>query len=60
MTKKRTVFVCESCGASQPKWLGQCPACRAWNTLTRMVVDEGAGERRAFRAAQAGGAAHAV
>ncbi len=28
-----TRFVCQSCGASQAKWSGRCPACGAWNTL---------------------------
>lgn len=44
MARKRTVFVCSDCGASQPAWLGQCPSCQAWNTLTRMLVEGGAGE----------------
>jgi DNA repair protein RadA/Sms len=39
VAKKRTVYVCSECGAGQPKWLGQCPECRAWNTLTAMVVE---------------------
>ena len=33
MTKRATIYVCQSCGASQPKWLGQCPACSSWDTL---------------------------
>ncbi|MEQ1606383.1 MAG: DNA repair protein RadA [Pyrinomonadaceae bacterium] len=28
-----TIFVCQSCGAQQRKWLGQCPDCQQWNTL---------------------------
>ncbi len=37
MAKSKTVFVCESCGATHPKWSGQCPDCGAWNTLTETV-----------------------
>jgi len=34
MAKKiRTVFYCTSCGHESAKWLGQCPACREWNTM---------------------------
>ena len=34
MAKKiRTVFFCSSCGHESAKWLGQCPACKEWNTM---------------------------
>jgi DNA repair protein RadA/Sms len=33
MAKVRTVFRCPECGASAPKWVGQCPGCEAWGTL---------------------------
>ncbi len=26
-------YSCAECGHTSPKWLGQCPACRQWNTL---------------------------
>ena len=31
--KPKTVFVCQECGYESAKWLGQCPACKAWNTF---------------------------
>lgn len=31
--KTKTVFFCNECGFESPKWVGQCPACRAWNTM---------------------------
>jgi len=34
----RTVFACSECGHQSPKWLGQCPACRRWNTLQEEVL----------------------
>ncbi|HQZ69902.1 MAG: DNA repair protein RadA [Anaerolineae bacterium] len=43
MAKVRTVFVCADCGTSQPKWVGQCPSCKAWNTFTRLTVAGGGG-----------------
>ncbi len=33
MAKQNTIFVCQSCGAAQPKWLGRCPSCQSWDTL---------------------------
>jgi DNA repair protein RadA/Sms len=29
----RTVFRCQECGGTAPKWVGRCPACEAWGTL---------------------------
>src|SRR5688572_21672738 len=29
----RTVYVCQNCGAQQPKWMGKCPDCGAWNSF---------------------------
>jgi DNA repair protein RadA/Sms len=36
MAKSKTpklVFVCQQCGAQQPKWMGKCPDCGDWNSL---------------------------
>src|SRR5262249_59378174 len=29
----RTIHRCEACGHAEPKWLGRCPGCGAWNSL---------------------------
>ena len=34
----RTAFVCQQCGRAAPRWLGQCPACGAWNALVEEAV----------------------
>lgn len=34
MTRRTTFYLCTNCGHEEPKWLGQCPACGEWNTLT--------------------------
>ena len=34
MAKVKTTFYCTECGNETPKWLGQCPACGAWNSIT--------------------------
>lgn len=31
--QKSTVFFCSECGFESAKWMGQCPACHAWNTM---------------------------
>ncbi len=36
--RSRTVFACAECGHASPKWLGQCPACKQWNTLHEEVT----------------------
>ncbi len=33
MAKAKTVFFCKECGNESPKWLGQCPACKAWDSF---------------------------
>src|SRR5262245_28814331 len=33
MPRPRSVYVCSECGAQQPRWLGRCPACLAWESL---------------------------
>jgi len=37
--KAKTVFYCTECGNESPKWAGQCPSCRAWNTLVEQPVE---------------------
>ncbi len=32
-SKKKAFYACTQCGASYPKWTGNCTACGAWNTL---------------------------
>lgn len=39
MAKVKTQYTCTECGASEPKWQGQCPSCHAWNTLVETVPE---------------------
>ena len=41
MAKNRTSFVCRDCGGDQPKWIGRCPDCGAWNTLESFTESPG-------------------
>lgn len=42
----KTQFVCRDCGNTTAKWLGQCPACHAWNTLEEFRVGKKAAASR--------------
>jgi DNA repair protein RadA/Sms len=47
MAKLKEVFVCQNCGASAPKWQGQCTSCGEWNTL--LAETQPAGPRNAAK-----------
>ena len=49
--KAKTMFYCTECGNELPKWAGQCPACKAWNT----IVEQPAETKRRGPAAPAAG-----
>jgi DNA repair protein RadA/Sms len=38
MAKDKTIYTCNECGGTSPKWLGKCPQCQAWNTLVESVA----------------------
>lgn len=35
---EKTRYECSACGASSPKWLGKCPGCGAWSTLSEVRI----------------------
>ena len=39
MSKPKSIYTCNECGGTSPKWLGKCPHCNAWNTLIESVAD---------------------
>jgi DNA repair protein RadA/Sms len=46
VAKAKTIYSCTECGASEPKWQGQCPACLAWNTLVESIEESGTSTNR--------------
>jgi DNA repair protein RadA/Sms len=38
MSKVKTTFFCQNCGAQSPKWIGRCPSCNEWNTYVEEIV----------------------
>ena len=39
--RKKTAYVCQSCGARSPRWFGRCPECGEWNTCVEEVLPDG-------------------
>ena len=37
MAKLKTSYICSNCGYVSPKWYGQCPQCKEWNTLNEEI-----------------------
>lgn len=47
MAKIKSVWMCTSCGADSPKWVGRCPSCGEWNTMVEEKVSVKPGKSRA-------------
>lgn len=45
MAKTKTVFICQQCGAQQPRWMGKCPDCGAWDSFVEQIDPRGTGSR---------------
>ena len=58
MAKEKTLYSCNECGGTTPRWLGKCPGCGAWNSLVESVAEPAAGKNR-FGSALAQGLAPA-
>ena len=48
VAKKKTKFMCQSCGYESPKWMGKCPGCGEWNKMVEEVEIIEPGRRGAF------------
>tara|TARA_Y100001935_G_scaffold244940_1_gene237969 strand:+ start:23760 stop:25127 length:1368 start_codon:yes stop_codon:yes gene_type:complete len=46
--KLKSSYVCSDCGASFPKWQGQCADCESWNTLTEIKETSTSARRDKF------------
>src|SRR6202043_4132383 len=57
MARDGAVYACQSCGAVQTKWAGQCPACGAWNTLVEELQARPPGAMAPSKASKARGLA---
>lgn len=57
MAKATVKFFCKECGYESAKWVGQCPACKAWNSMVEEPVRPAAAARGISAAKGAGRAA---
>lgn len=39
----KTAYVCVECGEDARQWYGQCPACKAWDSMKAIKIDASAG-----------------
>lgn len=38
MSKEKQIYYCKECGNEYSRWMGQCPACKAWNSFVEEKV----------------------
>ena len=42
MARSTTQYVCQSCGAAHPRWVGRCDSCGEWNAIVEEAGRDGA------------------
>lgn len=47
--------MCQQCGATYAKWVGQCTNCEAWNTLVEQAIEPSTAKKTALSKGQASG-----
>ncbi|MEJ2453759.1 MAG: DNA repair protein RadA [Candidatus Thiodiazotropha sp.] len=40
----KSIYVCTACGATSPKWAGQCTECLAWNVMEESLAPTSGGQ----------------
>jgi len=48
MSKTKLEYICRSCGSVSPKWQGQCPDCKEWNSLEEMMASSSPAASKRF------------
>lgn len=43
--KQLSAFFCSNCGYESSKWMGQCPGCKQWNTMSEELIRTGSYEK---------------
>ena len=41
MVKSKSLFVCQNCASTYPKWTGKCDNCGKWNSLVEQLLSNG-------------------
>ncbi len=47
--KSKSVFFCTNCGNETHQWMGKCPSCGAWNTMTEHIEKDVPASRAAAK-----------
>jgi len=48
LSKTKTAFFCQNCGAQSPKWIGKCNSCGQWNTYVEEII-QAPGEKKLWK-----------
>ena len=49
MATQKSIYTCTECGGTNAKWLGKCPHCGAWNTLTESAAEPAGGTKNRYQ-----------
>lgn len=49
MATSKSIYTCTECGGTNPKWLGKCPHCGAWNTLIESAAEPSGGGKNRYQ-----------
>ena len=49
MATSKSIYTCTECGGTNAKWLGKCPHCGAWNTLTESAAEPAGGAKNRYQ-----------
>lgn len=41
MGKTKVIYICSQCGFESIRWLGKCPECESWNSLSEELIESG-------------------
>ena len=55
MAKSKSAYFCQNCGYESPKWMGQCPSCKQWNSFVEEVVEKTSSKVPEWRSSTTGG-----
>lgn len=59
-SQTKTAYVCAECGEDSRQWLGQCPACKSWDTMKAIALAPTSGGGAGKASAGGGAGARAV
>jgi DNA repair protein RadA/Sms len=55
MSKVKSSYFCQNCGAQSLKWIGKCPCCSEWNTYVEETIIKESGNKQNFFSSNKGG-----